>query len=289
MSGVLDRMAKRALGALPTVEPRSTPLFAPSAIGFTGAEIAALGSEEVFAEAENSRSNVDNSQRKKPRLPLEASERQSAGSEKSELQPMRESAPRSLSANFATREREGSSRHVEAHQEANSRRATERIVAKNGSNVEETVEPEGSSAQRRTVQAEFAEAEMNNVIGAERSDAPRGPIATSTITSASLKWKRTQPAAIRSRCLARLPCISSYQKESQPAKMPLLLCSKRPPNRRQRFISPSEALNCAPRARKPARRPPHSAHGLHWKIFCAVSRREADERLSGSRRRECGA
>ena len=181
MSGVLDRMAKRALGALPTVEPRSTPLFAPSAIGFTGAEIAALGSEEVFAEAENSRSNVDNSQRKNPRLPLEASERQSAGSEKSELQPMRESAPRSLSANFATREREGSSRHVEAHQEANSRRATERIVAKNGSNVEETVEPEGSSAQRRTVQAEFAEAEMNNVIGAERSDAPRGPIATSTI------------------------------------------------------------------------------------------------------------
>ncbi len=64
MSGVLDRMAKRALGALPTVEPRSTPLFAPSAIGFTGAEIAAVGSEEVFAEAENSRSNVDNSQRK---------------------------------------------------------------------------------------------------------------------------------------------------------------------------------------------------------------------------------
>ena len=94
---------------------------------------------------------------------------------------MRESAPRSLSANFAIREREGSSRHVEAHQEANSPRATERSVAKNGSNVEETVEPEGSSAQRRTVQAEFAEAEMNNVIGAERSDALRGPIATSTI------------------------------------------------------------------------------------------------------------
>jgi hypothetical protein len=181
MSGVLDRMAKRALGALPTVEPRSTPLFAPSAIGFSGAEIAAVGSEEVFAEAENSRSNVDNSQRKNPRLPLGANERQSAGSEKSELQPMPESAPRSLSANFAIPEREVSSRNVEARQEANSRRATERIVAKNGSNVEETVEPGGSSAQRRTVQAEFAEAEMNNVIGAERSDALRGPIATSKI------------------------------------------------------------------------------------------------------------
>jgi hypothetical protein len=181
MSGVLDRMAKRALGALPTVEPRSTPLVVPSAIGFTGAEIAAVGREEVFAEAENSRSNVDNSQRKNPRLPLEASERQSAGSEKSELQPTRESAPRSLSANFAIPEREGSSRNVEARQEANSPSATERSVAKNRSKVEETVEPGGASAQRRTLQAEFAEAEMNNVIGAERSDAPRGPVVTSTI------------------------------------------------------------------------------------------------------------
>jgi hypothetical protein len=187
MSGVLDRMAKRALGALPSVEPRSTPRFAPSAIGFTGAEIAAVGSEDVFAEAENSRGNVDNSQRKKPRLPLEARERQSAGSEKSELEPMRESAPRSLSANFAIREREGSSRNVEDHQEANSRRPTERIVAKNGSNVEETGEPGGASAQRRTVQAEFAEAEMNNVIGAERSDALRGPIATSTMVECTVE------------------------------------------------------------------------------------------------------
>jgi hypothetical protein len=74
MSGVLERMAKRARGALPMVEPRSLPLFAPSAAGLGRREIPAAGIQEVFAEVESSQSDVDSSPRKRRGAPIEEDE-----------------------------------------------------------------------------------------------------------------------------------------------------------------------------------------------------------------------
>lgn len=64
MSGVLDRMAKRALGALPTVEPRSEPLFAQQTAGSGGAEAPVSGMQEVNAEVESSRGGGERSSRR---------------------------------------------------------------------------------------------------------------------------------------------------------------------------------------------------------------------------------
>jgi hypothetical protein len=47
-------MAKRARGALPTVEPKSSPRFAPSPGQFSGREVAATGVHEILDETETS-------------------------------------------------------------------------------------------------------------------------------------------------------------------------------------------------------------------------------------------
>jgi hypothetical protein len=73
MSGVLERMAKRARGALPTVEPRSAPLFAPFATVFADKQTPAAGIQEVFDEVVTSR-RFDGSLRKGQRPLLEQDE-----------------------------------------------------------------------------------------------------------------------------------------------------------------------------------------------------------------------
>ncbi len=198
-------MAKRALGALPTVEPRSAPLFAPSTAGLASAESRDSGIQEVFAETENSSNGAANSRRKNQRLPLEESERRSMRDENPELQPMRErfrqTALEHLSADRAISEREvsrPSSRKVEAHQEVNSQREREperkvfslevqKGTAMRGNRTEETetAESQGAAVQTRAVKAKVADA--------ERSDSLRESIATSTKTERNAK---IEPASI---------------------------------------------------------------------------------------------
>jgi hypothetical protein len=67
MSGVLERMAKRARAALPTVEPRNTPLFAPAVPELGSDAVPSAGLGEIFAEVESSRSELDRSPRNRRR------------------------------------------------------------------------------------------------------------------------------------------------------------------------------------------------------------------------------
>ena len=195
MSGILNRMAKRALGTLPAVEPRSAPRFAPSTFGSATAETSVADMQEVFAEPGNSRNDPVSSQQKNPRLPTEQSEWQSAPRETFELQRMRETSqqttPRSPNVNDALPEREvgrRNSRNLDAHRKTKSPQSVEtdntsvevqKSVSKNGSSLEETwtLEALMPSAQKQTVQSEFVPTEGNNAIAAEKSHTPGGSVA----------------------------------------------------------------------------------------------------------------
>jgi len=78
-------MAKRALGALPKVEPRSAPLFAPAAAGLAGVGSHDSGIQEVSAEVESSRGGVDRWQRSRQRLSEEGRLRNQPGENLQEI------------------------------------------------------------------------------------------------------------------------------------------------------------------------------------------------------------
>ncbi|HZD48551.1 MAG TPA: hypothetical protein VE178_07380 [Silvibacterium sp.] len=93
MSGILERMAKRARGALPTVEPRSLPLFAPSATEFADKQIPAASIQVVFDEVVPSRS-FDGSPRKGQRSLLEEDEQRTVRDENFDPPSIRQSVRR---------------------------------------------------------------------------------------------------------------------------------------------------------------------------------------------------
>jgi hypothetical protein len=164
-------MAKRALGALPTVEPRSAPLFAPLTAGLAGAEAPAFGIQEVHAEVESSRGGVDRSQRSREPLRVEDSRRNQPGENLQEL-PVRgaarpqSSAPARMDASSsesAVTERPSAQTQIARGAAERSGAATENLANQQQPrseqhtgeyagkiDVEEEREAEGVSEQRKT-------------------------------------------------------------------------------------------------------------------------------------------
>jgi hypothetical protein len=102
MSGVLERMAKRARGALPTVEPRTAPRFAPPESGSAGVGTSAFGIEEISSEAESPANRRENTQKKMRRSELDEDKAPREIRETHDAAPVREQVRRAT-ANQASR------------------------------------------------------------------------------------------------------------------------------------------------------------------------------------------
>lgn len=84
MRGVLERMAQRARGALPMVEPRKTPRFVTSDADLSGALGGAGNAVSVFVSA------MEGASRKEPTLPVQNDEARTVDEDDSPAGAMRE-------------------------------------------------------------------------------------------------------------------------------------------------------------------------------------------------------
>ena len=104
MSGVLDRMAKRARGALPRVEPRGLARFAPAAPAFPDPYVPSADMQEVFAEMPASPSDREVLPRRRQQSPRESLAGKSAGKQDDEAALIRESGIRTAAGQTDSRD-----------------------------------------------------------------------------------------------------------------------------------------------------------------------------------------